>query len=124
MAVDKIPTSREVEVEELFERTLPVIRSALVGYYRLSVEEAGEAENDLRVWFTRLARRAGAAQMPVKTLRIALLSAACQYGLSFQIWKLGGSRAQDEALNTILTRTPTDVAGDLAARLDEEFSKT
>ena len=31
--------------------------------------------------------------MPVKLLRISLLSAACQYGRSFQLWKLGGEQS-------------------------------
>ena len=33
--------------------------------------------------------------MPVKLLRISLLSAACQYGRSFQLWKLGGEQSAD-----------------------------
>ena len=37
--------------------------------------------------------------MPVKLLRISLLSAACQYGRSFQLWKLGGEQSGDADLN-------------------------
>ncbi len=113
---------RSGEVESVFSRTLDVIHSALVSYYRLTNEEAKGAEEDLFVWFQRLSRRGGAGQMPVKLLRISLLSAACQYGRSFQLWKLGGEQSSDLALNEMLAREPDDVAGDLERRFEEERS--
>ena len=108
------------EVEAVFGRTLDVIHSALVSYYRLTEEEARGAEEDLLVWFQRLARRGGTGQMPSKLLRISLLSAACQYGRSFQLWKLGGDPSPDQNLNELLAREPDEVAGDLERRMDEE----
>jgi hypothetical protein len=108
------------EVEAVFDRSLGVIHSALVSYYRLSEDEARGAEEDLRVWFERLARRGGAGQMPPKLLRISLLSAACQYGRSFQLWKLGGEQSVDDELNTLLSREPDDVATDLERRFEED----
>ena len=119
--MDNFLQKRAVEVDEIFRKALPIIRSALVGYYRLSEDEAAEAEKDLDVWFARLARRGGSGQMPVKALRISLLSAACQYGHSFQLWKVGGAPTRDVTMNAVLTREPLDVASELATRFDEEF---
>jgi hypothetical protein len=116
--MDKQYANRIEEVELVFGRAVPVIRAALVSYYRLSDEEAGEAEKDLHVWFHRLSRRGGGGQMPVKALRLSLLSAACQYGRSFQIWKLGGAPSTDARLNSLLLREPEEVASDLAEHLD------
>ena len=89
----------------------------------LTEEEARGAEEDLFVWFQRLARRGGAGQMPPKLLRISLLSAACQYGRSFQLWKLGGGAVRrSRAEPRLLAREPDEVAGDLDRRFDEERS--
>ena len=117
------PSSRRAdEVGSVFASTLAVIHSALVTYYRLTDEEARGAEEDLYVWFQRLARRGGAGHTSPKLLRISLLSAACQYGRSFQLWKLGGEQSPDRDLNDLLAREPDDVAGDLDRRFDEERS--
>jgi hypothetical protein len=120
--VEKPSSRRPDEVESVFSRALDVIHSALVSYYRLTEEEARGAEEDLFIWFQRLSRRGGAGQMPVKLLRISLLSAACQYGRSFQLWKLGGEQSADSKLNDILAREPDDVASDLDRRFEEERS--
>jgi hypothetical protein len=112
--------NRMDEVDSVFDRSLGVIHSALVSYYRLSEDEARGAEEDLRIWFERLARRGGSGQMPPKLLRISLLSAACQYGRSFQLWKLGGEQSSDDELNNALSREPDDVATDLERRFEEE----
>jgi hypothetical protein len=106
----------------VFERSLGVIRSALVSYYRLTEEEARGAEEDLLVWFQRLARRGSAQQVPPRLLRISLLSAACQYGRSFQLWKLGGEQSNDEGLRDLLALEPDEVAVDLERRFEEERS--
>ena len=58
--------------------------------------------------------------MPAKLMRLSLLSAACQYGRSFQLWKLGGGQSSDEDLNEILAREPEEVATDLERRFQEE----
>jgi hypothetical protein len=120
--VEKPSSRRPDEVESVFSRALDVIHSALVSYYCLTEEEARGAEEDLFIWFQRLSRRGGAGQMPVKLLRISLLSAACQYGRSFQLWKLGGEQSADSNLNDILAREPDDVASDLDRRFEEERS--
>lgn len=117
------PSSRPPdEVQAVFNRTLDVIHSALVSYYRLTEEEARGAEDDLSIWFQRLARRGGGGQMQAKLLRISLLSAACQYGRSFQLWKLGGDPSPDSDLNEVLSREPDDVASDLDRRSEQERS--
>jgi hypothetical protein len=108
------------EVEKVFRSALESIHSALVGYYRLSDEEALEAERDLDVWFHRLVRRGGTLQARVALLRGALLLAACEYGRSFQLWKQGGSAVDDPALSAVLAREPQDIAGDLEKNLDRE----
>jgi len=120
--VEKNPSRRPDEIESVFGLSLDVIHSALVSYYRLSEEEARGAEEDLFTWFQRLSRRGGAGTMPMKLLRISLLSAACQYGRSFQLWKLGGEQSADESLNRLLAREPDEVAGDLERRFDRESS--
>jgi hypothetical protein len=120
--VEKLVPKRPDEVESVFALTLDVIHSALVSYYRLTDEEARGAEEDLYIWFQRLSRRGGAGQMPAKLLRISLLSAACQYGRSFQLWKLGGELSSDRGLNDLLSREPDDVAVDLDRRFDGDRS--
>ena len=120
--VEKTPSRRPDDVESVFSLTLDVIHSALVAYYRLTEEESRGAEEDLYIWFQRLSRRGGAGQMPVKLLRISLLSAACQYGRSFQLWKLGGEQSADTSLNQILAREPDEVAGDLDRRFGDDRS--
>ncbi len=111
--------TRGEEVNDLFERALPVIHSALEGYYRLSLGEARDAEHDLFVWFHRYARRIGNAQTSVHSMRLSLLLAACQYGRSLQLWKQEGTEP-DEVLARALEREPRDLASELAARLDRE----
>ena len=115
-AVEKPSSRPPEEVQAVFDRARDVIHEALVSYYRLSEEEARGAEEDLLTWLQRLSRRGGAGQIPVKLLRLSLLSAACQYGRSFQLWKLGGAQSPDEQLNDMLTREPDDVANDLERR--------
>jgi hypothetical protein len=117
---EKQPSRPADEVQSVFERALDVIHSALVSYYRLSEEEARGAEEDLRMWFQRLGRRGGSAHMPAKMLRLSLLSAACQYGRSFQLWKLGGKLSPDTTLNDVLAREPEEVATDLDLRFEQE----
>jgi len=113
------PSSRPFDdVQSVFGRTLSVIHSALVSDYRLTEEEARGAEDDLLVWFQRLSRRGG--QMPERMLRVSLLSATCQYGRSFQLWKLGGAASQDGALKELLAREPDEVAAELERRFEGE----
>jgi hypothetical protein len=119
---EKQPTRPVDEVQGVFERAREVIHSALVSFYRLSEEEAGGAEEDLRMWFQRLGRRGGSGHMPAKMLRLSLLSAACQYGRSFQLWKLGGKPSADKSLNEVLAREPEEVATDLDLRFGKETS--
>jgi hypothetical protein len=71
------PTDREAQVDTLFLRALPVISEALTNDYGLSEDEASELEQNLYLWFDRLARRPG--QVPISALRSSLLLAACQF---------------------------------------------
>jgi len=111
--------TRADEVDDLFERALPVIHSTLESYYRLTEREARSAEQDLYVWFHRYARRSGLTDTPIRSLRLSLLLAACQYGRSFQLWKHGGTEL-DESLGRALAREPQELASELAARMDGE----
>jgi hypothetical protein len=120
--VEEPSTRTSSDIQTVFDRALNVIHSALVSYYRLSEDEAKGAEEDLWMWFQRLARRGGSGQMPAKLMRLSLLSAACQYGRSFQLWKLGGEQSPDSDLNELLAREPDDVATDLDRRSEEERS--
>jgi alkanesulfonate monooxygenase SsuD/methylene tetrahydromethanopterin reductase-like flavin-dependent oxidoreductase (luciferase family) len=113
------PSSRAFDdVQSVFARTLSVLHSTLVSDYRLTDEEARGAEEDLLVWFQRLSRRGG--HMTERMLRVSLLSATCQYGRSFQLWKLGGEPSQDAALNALLAREPDEVAAEIDARAEGE----
>ena len=120
MGSEKQPSRPADDIQGVFERALPVIHSALVSYYRLNEDEARGAEEDLLMWFQRLGRRGGSGHMPAKMLRLSLLSAACQYGRSFQLWKLGGVESADADLNELLAREPDEVATDLDLRFEKE----
>lgn len=114
-----IRQTRVEEVNDLFERALPVIHSTLEGFYRLNQREARDAEHDLFVWFHRFARRIGNVQIPVRSMKLSLLLAACQYGRSLQLWKQEGA-GRDESLARALEREPRDLASELVTRLDRE----
>jgi hypothetical protein len=107
------------ETEGIFDHSIELIRSTLLSHYRLTEEEARGAEEDLRAWFQRLVRR-GATPPSMRILEVALISAACQYGRSLQLWKLRGKPSQDEKLNALLARQPDDVARDIRQRFDSE----
>jgi hypothetical protein len=109
--------SRDGEIDDLLERAVPIIHSAFRSYYRLSAKEAGEAEQELSMWFRRYARRSGIAQAPIRSLTLSLFLAACQYGRSLQIWKYEGREA-DENLARALAREPGDLASELAESLE------
>jgi hypothetical protein len=99
-----------------------LIRFALVSFYRLTEEEARGAEEDLRNWFSRLARRSGANQPPERLLRTSLVSAACQYGRSFQLWKSRSGEPIDAELTKILAREPEEVSESLHRKFEEDKS--
>jgi hypothetical protein len=99
-----------------------MIRFALVSFYRLTEEEARGAEDDLRHWFSRLVRRSGASQAPARLLRTSLVSAACQYGRSFQLWKSRSGEPVDPELSAILAREPDEVSETLYRKFDEDKS--
>lgn len=117
------PSPRPPEdFQEVFDRALDVIHFALVSRYRLTEDEARGAEEDLRTWFRRLRRRGAAGHGTPKLLRMSLFSAACQYGRSFQLWKLGGKTSSDADFNGLLSLEPDEVAADLERRFEEELS--
>lgn len=107
------------EVESVFDRSRSLVYSTLVSYYQLTEEEAKGAEEDLRAWFRRLARR-GPSPPSLKFLQEALVSAACQYGRSFQFWKLEGAPPSDLALKQVLDRKPDEVAADIQRRFERD----
>ncbi|HEY1252991.1 MAG TPA: hypothetical protein VGH97_17550 [Thermoanaerobaculia bacterium] len=110
------------EVESVFDRSRPIIRFALVSFYRLTDEEARGAEEDLRLWFSRLVRRSGGGPAPERLLRTSLVSAACQYGRSFQLWKSRSGGPVDPELRAILAREPEEVSETLYRKFDEDKS--
>jgi hypothetical protein len=118
--VAKTSPVQDGEAREVFARLQSVIRTTLLSYYQLTPEETAGAEEDLLVWFLRLSKRGGGSQMPARGLRISLLGAACEYGRSLKLWKLGGHPSADEALNRLLSRDPEEIAMDLQSRLDED----
>ena len=56
----------------------------------------------------------------MRVLRASLLSAACQYARSFQLWKLGGAASDDRNLSKLLSLSPDQVAVDLEGTLGEK----
>jgi hypothetical protein len=110
------------DVLAVFERALPLVRTALREAYALEEDPAREAEQDLRLWFQRLGRRGGSSPMPAAEMREALLVAACQYGRSYQTWRLGGQNA-DPDLAAMLARDPRDVALELEREFDRETDR-
>lgn len=116
----KPSSARLDDLESVFVRNLEAVRSTLRNSYRLNEDEIRGAEEDLHVWFRRLARRQTAP--PPTVLQIALLSAACQYGRSFQLWKLRDAPSPDAGLNDVLARQPEDVARDIQQRYDRDQS--
>ncbi|HEY7369582.1 MAG TPA: hypothetical protein VIA29_06815 [Thermoanaerobaculia bacterium] len=106
------------EVHGIFERALPAVWAALRDKYLLGENEARDAEQDLRLWFQRLGRRAGGSSPVLPSdLREALLVAACQYGRSYQTWRLGGQPG-DADLAALLLRDPRDVAKEIEEELE------
>ena len=116
----KRPSSADsVEMLSIFDRSIELIRWTLRSYYRLTEAESAGAEEDLRAWFQRLVRR-GTSPPSSQILEVALISAACQYGRSLQLWNLHGQPSRDESLNVLLARQPDDVARDVRQRFDSE----
>ena len=97
-----------------------MIRFALTSFYKLTEEEARGAEEDLRQWFGRLVRRSGGASEAARLLRTSLVSAACQYGRSFQLWKSRSGGPIDSELRKTLSREPEEVSESLHRHFDEE----
>jgi hypothetical protein len=115
-----VASKHSEDPEAVFRDALSVIHAALVDRYQLSEREARGAEEDLLVWFRRLSRRPGIGETPMRVLRASLLSAACQYARSFQLWKLGGAASDDRNLSKLLSLSPDQVAVDLEGTLGEK----
>jgi hypothetical protein len=93
-----------------------------VSFYRLTEEEARGAEEDLAEWFGRLVRRSGQGQTPSRLLRTSLVSAACQYARSFQLWKSRAGESLDSDLVEILAREPEEVSESVYRKFDGDGS--
>lgn len=108
---------RPDEIESVFKHALGAIRSALVLDCGLTGEEAAEAEGDLYTWFHRFVRRRETDQVPGRALRVLLLSAARQHGLTYRIRTRRG-RSGDETAEGFAKKA-RDIASDLARRPDQ-----
>lgn len=105
----------EREVESVFQETLGLIHIALVSHYQLAEQEATELEKDLFVWFRRFCYRPGAS---IRENRPYLLVACCQFAREYQKYLVGsGVRDSNDALKTLLSREPADVAHDFSRSL-------
>jgi hypothetical protein len=108
------------EVQGIFERALPAVWAALRDKYGLGENEARDAEQDLRLWFQRLGRRAGGSAPALPSdLREALVIAACQYGRSYQTWRLGGGQQSEPELAELLRRDPREVAAEIEREIEQ-----
>jgi hypothetical protein len=113
--MSKSPTDREVQVDSLFLRALPVIADALTTDYGLSEDEASELEQNLYLWFDRLARRPG--QVPLSSLRSSLLLAACQFARGVCQMKYEAAVASNQQPPTPPRYEPAAFAVELERRL-------
>jgi hypothetical protein len=105
----------EREVVSVFQETLGLIHIALVSHYQLAEQEATELEKDLFVWFRRFCYRPGAS---IRENRPYLLVACCQFAREYQKYLVGsGVRDSNDALKTLLSREPADVAHDFSRSL-------
>lgn len=105
--------SRLEEAYLFFCRKLRLLHHVLTHLYQLTGEEADLVEQGLCRWFHRYVLRPGIDEVPVASLRLALLVATCQAGLAFATAKLDGARCEDLRLARILGRNPEDVAEEL-----------
>jgi hypothetical protein len=109
------PSDREAQVDALFLRALPVISEALTIDYGLSEDEAAELEQNLYLWFDRLARRPG--QVPLTSLRSSLLLAACQFARGVCQMKREAAEATNPGSARLLRHEPAAFAVELERRL-------
>jgi hypothetical protein len=109
------PSDREAQVDALFLRALPVITEALTGDYGLTEDEASELEQNLYLWFDRLARRPG--QVPISSLRSSLLLAACQFARGVCQMKHEAAAAQSAEEFPVPRYEPSAFAVELERRL-------
>jgi hypothetical protein len=113
--MSRTPTDREAQVDALFLRALPVITEALTNDYGLSEDEASELEQNLYLWFDRLARRPGL--VPISTLRSSLLLAACQFARGVCQMKKEAAEAASRGPLDIPNYEPSAFAVELERRL-------
>jgi hypothetical protein len=109
------PSDREAQVDALFLRALPVITEALTDDYRLTEDEASELEQNLYLWFDRLARRPG--QVPLSSLRSSLLLAACQFARGVCQMKHEAAVANSQDVPLVPKYEPSAFAVELERRL-------
>jgi len=102
------PSSRYVEIDRVFARSLPLIQTALIQEYRLSAQEAADIEQSLLEWFRGFSRRPGSPPS-AEALRGHLLSMTCQAGHVYCSGRLGTS-AVDQRLQRALTLGPQQIA--------------
>lgn len=113
--MSKIPSDREAQVDALFLRALPVITEALTDDYSLTEDEASELEQNLYLWFDRLARRPG--QVPLSSLRSSLLLAACQFARGVCQMKYEAALANNLDAPRIPHHEPSAFAVELERRI-------
>jgi hypothetical protein len=106
---------REAQVDALFLRVLPVITEALTVDYGLSEDEASELEQNLYLWFDRLARRPG--HVPMALLRSSLLLAACQFARGVCQMKYEAALASNQPAPRLPKFEPSAFAVELERRI-------
>jgi hypothetical protein len=113
--MSNIPSGREAQVDALFLRALPVITEALTNDFGLTEDEASELEQNLYLWFDRLARRPG--QVPISSLRSSLLLAACQFARGVCQMKHEAAVAANQPPSRMPRYEPSAFAVELERRL-------
>ena len=104
------------EISAVFKESAGSVREALVRHYRVEDREAAQLSADLKEWFDRFCRRAGAPSP--REARHTLLLMACVFGRGYQKYRVEtGARRAEERLERVLRRDPSEVAREVSRGL-------
>jgi hypothetical protein len=98
--------------------TSALIESTLVSAYGVPKEEAARLQQELFLWFHRLARRPGTS-LSVQALRTHLLSMTCKVGHVFWMAKSGARKTENEKVKRTLALGPDIIASELEKQIEE-----
>lgn len=108
----EVENPSEAEVQRIFDRTFPIIRTVLVELYQLAEPEVPRLERELLAWFVRFCRRPG--HMPHNP-RAVLLAVGSQFVRQCRSFAEGSPESPTEArLDRLLQRVFSELARERA----------